>query len=270
MLRSSVDNYTTHNNLVQQGTLPSTGLLTHNSYLNLVVSHQFIFSSKLLGKALVNASGLHLNQTRNSHLGFALAFPFSSTSLTVSGFETFGDNQFATPITFFPSSRDQQKYQFRYDLSVEQGRHALKFGLNLSHEPVLSGSYPGNTETLYQFPQNPDYYINNVAQFQADMNASESTTNLGGGFSQNIQRLAFYGQDSWRLTPFLTLNYGMRYSTTFGLFTASGRTQADNPGYKTLAALGIPLVKGTPHDDRKSSLDREWVSPIHPRARGMT
>jgi hypothetical protein len=38
-LRASTDNYTTHNNLVQQGTLPSTGLLTHNNYLNMVISN---------------------------------------------------------------------------------------------------------------------------------------------------------------------------------------------------------------------------------------
>ncbi|HEV2274196.1 MAG TPA: carboxypeptidase-like regulatory domain-containing protein, partial [Acidobacteriaceae bacterium] len=32
-LRGSVDSYTTHNDLVEQGTLPCTGLLTHNNYL---------------------------------------------------------------------------------------------------------------------------------------------------------------------------------------------------------------------------------------------
>src|SRR5580658_9854377 len=41
LLRSSVDNYTTHNDLVEQGTLPSTGLLTHNSYMNMVISNQY-------------------------------------------------------------------------------------------------------------------------------------------------------------------------------------------------------------------------------------
>jgi len=255
-LRSSVDSYTTHNDLVQQGTLPSTGLLTHNNYLSLVVGNHYAFSPTLLGSALFNASGLHLTQTRNSDLGFALAFPFSSTSLTVSGFETFGDNQFATPITFFPSERNQEKYQFRYDLSSDRGTHALKFGVNFIHEPVLGGAFPENTETLYQFPQNPTYYLNNPSQFTADMNAGASTSNLGGAFSQNIQRLAFYGQDSWRVTHGLTFNYGLRYSTTYGLFIGSDRSQTQNPGYITLAALGIPLVKSAPHDDRKQFAPR--------------
>jgi hypothetical protein len=255
-LRGSADSYTTHNDLVQQGTLPSTGLLTHNNYMSLVIGNQFAFTPRLLGRALFNASGLHLTQTRNSDLEFALAFPFSSTSATVSGFETYGDNQFATPITFFPSDRDQEKYQFRYDLSSEQGRHAIKFGANIIHEPVLGGAFPSNTETLYQFPQNPTYYLANPAQFTADMSAGASTSNLGGGFSQDIQRLAFYAQDSWQLPRRLTFNYGLRYSTTYGLFTGSGRSQIDNPGYITLAALGIPLVHGAPQDDHKQFAPR--------------
>jgi hypothetical protein len=268
-LRGSADTYTTHNDLVQQGTLPSTGLLTHNNYFSLVIANQYAFSPTLLGRLLFNASGLHLTQTRNSNLGFALAFPFSSTSLTVSGFETFGDNQFTTPITYFPSRRNQEKYQFRYDLTQEHGRNAIKVGVNFIHEPDLGGAFPGNTETLYQFPQNPAYYLNNTTQFITDMSAGASTSSLGGGFSQNIQRLAFYGQDSMRLSHGLTVNYGLRYSTTFGLFNASGRSQADNPGYITLTALGIPLAKAAPQDDRKQIAPRIGIA-FAPGSKGTT
>jgi len=255
-LRGSVDSYTTHNDLVQQGTLPSTGLLTHNNYMSLVIGNQFTMTRSLLGRFIFSASGLRLTQTRNSDLGFALAFPFSSTSLTVSGFETFGDNQFATPITFFPSERNQEKYQFRYDIDKALGAHAFRLGVNFVHEPVLSGAFPGNTETLYTFPQNPTYYLDYPSAFSADMMAGASTSNLGGSFSQNVQRLAFYAQDAWRVRHNFTLNYGFRYSTTYGLFLASGRSQLDNPGYSTLAALHIPLVSGAPHDDRDQAAPR--------------
>jgi hypothetical protein len=255
-LRASNDTYTTHNNLVQQGTLPSTGLLTHNNYLSLVIGNQFIFTPTWLGKLVLNASGLHLNQSRNSELGFALAFPFSSTALTISGFETFGDNQFATPITYFPSLRNQEKYQFRYDMSHSQGTHTVKFGVNFIHEPALGGAFPSNTETLYIFPQNPAYYLTNPAQFTSDLINGASTSNLGGSFSQNVQRLALYAQDSWHASPHMTFNYGLRYSTTFGLLNDAGRTQAFNPGYITLSALGIPIVPRAPHDDHKQFAPR--------------
>jgi hypothetical protein len=251
-LRVSGDSYLTHNALVQQATLPSTGLTTHNNYWNVAIVNSYSFSSSWLGTFAFGASELHLTQGRNSDLGFALAFPFSSTSLTVSGFETFGDNQFATPITLFPDLRNQEKYQFRYDVSHASGRHAPKFGINFIHEPVLSGAFSGNNETLFSFPQNPTFYLTQPASvFTADMQAGASTSNLGGPFSQNVQRLALYAEDSWRVTPRLTVNYGLRYQTSYGLFEGSGRSQLENPAYLTLQALGIPLQQGAPHDYRK-------------------
>jgi hypothetical protein len=96
-----------------------------------------------------------------------------------------------------------------------------------------------------------------------------STSNLGGGFSQNIQRLAGYGQDSWRLTRGLTFNYGLRYSTTYGLFNGSGRIQTGNPGYITLNALDIPLVKAAPGDDRKQFAPRIGFA-LAPGGKGTT
>ncbi len=254
-LRISDDSYLTHNNLVQQATLPSTGLTTHNNYWNGVISNTYGFSPTWLGTFVVDASELHLTQTRTSTLGFALAFPFSSTSLTVSGFETYGDNQFATPITLFPSLRNQEKYQLRYDVDHATGDHSFKFGVNFIHEPVLAGAFPGNQETLYSFPNDPTFYTASAAdlgQFPVDYaNGSSTTPASDGTFSQSVQRLGLYAQDSWRVSRHLTVNYGLRWQTTFGLFTGSGRSQLQNAVLPTLEALQIPLIPAVPHDDRK-------------------
>ncbi|MGA9391704.1 MAG: carboxypeptidase regulatory-like domain-containing protein [Candidatus Sulfotelmatobacter sp.] len=249
-LRTSEDNYLTHNALVQQATLPSTGLTTHNNYWNAVISNQYSFSPTWFSNFVFDLSALHLTQARNSTLGFALAFPFSSTSQTISGFETFGDNQFATPITLFPDLRNQEKYQLRYDVSHATGDHAFKFGINFIHEPVLSGAFAGNAETLYAFTEDPTYYLNQPPSvFLNDLAAGASTTPAhDGSFSQNVQRIGLYAQDSWRVTTHLTVNYGLRYQTTFGLFVGSGRSQDENPAFVTLQALQIPV--SLPHDDR--------------------
>ena len=97
------------------------------------------------------------------------------------------------------------------------------------------------------------------------MQAGASTSNLGGTFSQNVQRLALYAEDSWRVTPQLTVNYGLRYQTSFGLFQGSGRSQLENPAYLTLQALQIPLQQGAPHDYRKQIGPRLGIaySPGH-------
>jgi TonB dependent receptor len=86
---------------------------------------------------------------------------------------------------------------------------------------------------------------------------------VGGGngaFSQNVQRLGFYVQDSWRATPSFTVNVGLRYDTTYGLFIASGRGQTQNPAYVTLKALGIHLAPGIPHDYRGALAPRIGVA----------
>ena len=261
-LRTSADSYLTRNALVQQATLPSTGLTTHNNYTNTVISNQFTFGPHWLGSLVLDAGTLHLTQQRNSNLGFALAFPFSSTALTVSGYETYGDNQFATPITLFPALRNQQKYQFRYDVSHSGGAHAPRFGINFIHEPVLGGAFAATAEQLIAYPQNPSYYVANPSQFYYVPPADQCspapdppsgitcnyTPSGNGAFSQNVQRLALYAQDQWRVSPHLTLNYGLRYQASFGLFTASGLSQAANPAYSLLPSLGYP--EAVPHDDR--------------------
>jgi len=292
-LRASSDSYTTHNSLVQQATLPSTGLLTHNNYWNVALSNTYTFNSNWLGNLVLDASLLHLTQTRNSDLGFAVQFPFSVTALTVSGFETFGDNQFATPITLFPDLRNQDKYQFRYDLSHVVKDHALKFGIDFIHEPVLSGAFASTAEQFTTYPSNPDCYINPPGPDCGGITAAlpfyytppsamcnpEPNPSTGinctftpagdGSFSQNVQRLGVYVEDSWRVSHQLTVNYGLRYQTTWGLFVGSGRSQVDNAALVTLKALQIPIVPGVPSDDRKQIAPRLGVA-YSPGASGKT
>ena len=268
-LRAAVDRYTTTNDLVQQATLPSTGATSRSNYMNLLLSEQFIFTPTWMGSFVFEASGLHHTETRNGDLGYALAFPFSSTDSTISGFETFGDNQFVTPITAFPVLRNQEKYQFRYDVTHTIGKHAPRFGINFIHEPVMSGALAGNAETLIQYPENPSFYAANPSQFYNDLTCTQpvpagvtctATPAADGSFVQNVQRLGLYAEDSWRVTPRLTVNYGLRYDTTFGLFNASGRSQRDNPAYLTLKALDIPLVASAPQDYRHAFAPRLGIA----------
>ena len=263
--RSASDTYTIRNALVQQGALPTTGVTSHNNYFSLVLGQQYTFSPSWFSSLVLGVSVLHLTQTRNQTLGYALAFPFTTTSSTITGFETFGDNQFVTGISAFPVLRNQQKYQLRNDVTHTFGRHALRFGVNLLHEPVLSGALTSNPETLISYPQNPTDYAADPASFYSDTSCSKPTpagvtctTNplTDGSFSQNVQRLGLYAEDSWRVTTRLTVNYGLRYDTTFGLFLASSHDQTLNP------AISTGLVSGIPHDYRKALAPRLGIARV--------
>src|SRR5262249_34005661 len=267
--RAAGDNYTTHNDLVQQATLPSTGAASLSNYFNILASNQYSFASDWLGSFTFDASYLHHTEKRNSNLGFALAFPFSSTVSTISGFETFGDNQFVTPITAFPVLRNQEKYQFRYDVTHTTGRHTPRFGINFIHEPVMSGALSGTAENLTVFAMDPADYLADPQQFSVDLTCTPTgsltvtdgttctnTPAADGSFSQNVQRLGLYAEDSWRITHHLTINVGLRWDTTIGLFVASGRDQSQNPTVPLLPSLGIPIARGIPHDYRKAFAPR--------------
>jgi Carboxypeptidase regulatory-like domain len=282
-LRGAFDLNHTTNDLVQQGTLPSTGADTTSHYYSLLLNHQCQFTLAWIGDFIFQASGFDHVKVRNSHLGFALAFPFSSNFHTTSGFETFGDNQFVTPITAFPVKRDQQKYQFRYDVSHAAGSHSPKFGINFIHEPVLSGRIADDAERIIQFTSlNPSgllaggqslapFFTCDPAALSPDPSAcpADSSGNPlaniedvpagGGPFAQNVQRIGFYGQDSWRIGYF-TVNYGLRYDTTFGLFKSNGGNQNQNPAVATVVAEGLPLARGIPHDYRGAVAPRLGIA----------
>ena len=275
LARFSGDQYQTQNDLVQQATLASTGATSNSRYLNGLISNHFVFNPDWLGSFTFGVSLLHHTEVPNQDLGFALAFPFSSTAATISGFETFGDNQFVTPITAFPVLRDQDKYQFRYDLTHSSGRHTMTAGVNFIDEPTLGGALSGTAENLTIFALNPTDYLGNPGQFAVDLNCTPtatisvtpgttcaSTPAGDGSFSQSVQRLGLYVEDSWRVTNRFTLNYGLRYDTTFGLFMASGRSQLENPAFLTLQALDIPLVSGAPHDYRGAIAPRVGLAYV--------
>jgi outer membrane receptor protein involved in Fe transport len=266
-VRGSFDRNRTQNDLLQQGALPSTGATTASNYYNVLVNNQRQFTPAWLGTLTLEASGFHHTKVRNSTIGEAFNFPFTVNFLTTSGLETFGDNQFATAITAFPVQRDQQKYQFRYDVSRASGSHAVRFGVNLIHEPVLRGALAATAESLYSPPNDPSFYLANPAAISAVFGCDPALVPPGtcpfakftpasdGSFSQSIRRLGFYAQDSWRATPSFTLNVGLRYDTTFGLFIASGYDQSVNP-----ALAGNGIVSGIPHDYRKAFAPRLGIA----------
>jgi hypothetical protein len=170
--------------------------------------------------------------------------------------------------------RNQEKYQVRYDVTRTTGKHAPRFGINFIHEPVMSGALTANAETLVSFVLDPTDYTADPAQFTTDLTACSATpspnvtpgttcsvTPAGdGSFSQNVQRLGLYIEDSWRVTRNLTVNYGLRYDTTFGLFDASGRSQAQNPFLLALDPSMAPFITGAPHDYRKAFAPRLGVA----------
>jgi len=232
------------NALVQQAALPSTGATSHNNYMSLVVANQYTFGPNWVGSFVFNASGLHLTATRNAKPGLRSRVP-----LHVNVEHHLRRRDFRRQSIFhsdyrFSRLRNQEKYQLRYDVSHGPRPACTALWRQLFiHEPVLSGALAATAEYFYSPPQDPSFYLSNHrGQLAAILSCNPNdpanqppnpscpfttfTPAGDGSFSQNVQRLGIYAQDSWRVTPHLTINYGLRYDTTFGLFVLPATTRA--------------------------------------------
>jgi outer membrane receptor protein involved in Fe transport len=106
------------------------------------------------------------------------------------------------------AGRQQQNVQHQFNvvdgLSVQVKRHALKFGVDFRR---LS---PSLNSPLYL--QNPNSLsMASVEACNPDFSFIES--NLSS--SLLFRNLGVYAQDNWRITPRLTLTYGIRWDVDF-------------------------------------------------------
>lgn len=119
---------------------------------------------------------------------------------------------------FGPSQlEDSTRQVFRVNWSWSKSKHLIKFGSDFETLPYI---YVNNTQTngIVGFSRSDT----GLPGFNAGSTGwGWSSFLLGAANSMQVQTLienkftsggyAFYGQDTWRVTPKLTLNYGMRW-----------------------------------------------------------
>ena len=111
--------------------------------------------------------------------------------------------------------RVEQRYQFTDNFSWTMGRHGTKFGFDFNYLPLTATftvNYGGNYDfgNFAAFPS-PFPELNPVQAYGAGL-PGDFVQGLGSPSDSfhNIPIGAFW-QDSWRVSPNLTLNYGIRY-----------------------------------------------------------
>jgi hypothetical protein len=126
---------------------------------------------------------------------------------------------------FSPVDRTENRYQFLDNFNWVTGRHTFKFGGDINFVKIPSALFELNFAGLYNFG---DFAATNLGAFPTiGTQAPPAFTPVQSyglglpsiyiqGFGDPISKikntpLAFYGQDTWRLTNRITLNYGVRY-----------------------------------------------------------
>jgi hypothetical protein len=150
-------------------------------------------------------------------------------TITVNGFVSLG-----AP-TNVPRGRFSSGYQFTDNLTLTSGAHTFKFGgeyrrtiinsvNDVNARGLLNFNSPATTTASLGAPPRPpaSAAVNSLADFLAGV-PSSGTTLLRGATRRDTftNNFGFFAQDDWKLTPRLTLNYGLRYEY-LGLFKDEG------------------------------------------------
>ncbi len=128
-------------------------------------------------------------------------------SLTVAGQSNLGAGA-----SYLPRVQpNEQRFQFADNLSWTVGRHSFKFGTDIANTDDYA---------FYMSSQFGSYTYGTVTAFAQDFSDNPTGKKRWQSYNQtfgnpavdaSIRDYGFYAQDQFRITPDLTLNYGLRY-----------------------------------------------------------
>ena len=120
----------------------------------------------------------------------------------------FSDSDAVGKISQLPIITRENNLQIQDNFSYLFGAHDLKFGAEYRSDSMRL-LFAGAADGRYDFLSFEDFLANRA--FQAVIFFGDVTF---PNYDDTQELVAVYGQDSWRATPNLTINYGLRYSAT--------------------------------------------------------
>src|SRR5919109_187837 len=217
---------------------------------NFVVQETHTFSARLIGVARFSflrnrfLFDEHINHTAPSDLGFQYEPTLDAAAgppfVQIGGYASVGD-----PITG-PRNTYQNSFDFAGSLTWIRGRHEVKFGGGYRREQInaLQGIASNGFFAFQPFP-----ISNSFASFLSGHPVF--FLQGGGDLSRHIRghSLNSYAQDTYKITPRLTLNVGLRYELPFPYTENDNKQNLFVPGAQSKVFPNAPaglLYPGDP------------------------
>jgi hypothetical protein len=183
----------------QNATISLTHIFTPRWVMDARVSYYrsyFLFGAALPGTNFNQEAGVQgFNDTTSIY-----SFP----QITMTNYATFN----GSPFDQRPKSNRHRNFQYADNVSFSSGRHSVKFGAELLHEDA---TYVNGSRSVGVFNFVGTYAGNSFADFllgYPDSVTRDYFKQLNGYYGNFFSS---YVQDSFRLTPNLTINIGLRF-----------------------------------------------------------
>ena len=161
----------------------------------------FVVHDHTLNGALTSTITPH--SVNESRVFWHRYFFLTSPNSTLPG--QFGPNFYHGADSCCPQGGDQNRYQGVDNLTWIRGAHTLKTGVSISYMPYTS---------VFQ-----QFHFGQYGSFSPEGLPTEFTVGAGPGRVRSKDNIyGVYIQDTWKLTPKLTMNYGVRYDYEAGAF----------------------------------------------------
>jgi hypothetical protein len=166
----------------------------------------------------------------------AAAYPIGLVSLSVAGVSNLGAYNILPRVN--PS---ENRFQYADSLSWIKGSHSVKFGFDISRTEDWNNSL---TDRYGR------YTYANISSFAQDFTSPAAGPSHYSGYNQAfgnaiadtfVTDLGLYLQDSWKITPKLTANYGLRYDRSF-----VKQPTITNPNYPQTGTIHAPDMNIAP------------------------
>jgi Carboxypeptidase regulatory-like domain len=154
-------------------------------------------------------------------------------------------NQYTIGVPSDTTKQYNNMYQAADNFTKIIGRHTLKFGTEFHYDQIDDRNYYGeNGSFTFDGSETGLDFTDFLIGAPADM--IQATQQL---LDTRSKYLGLYGQDSWRVTPNLTFNYGLRWEFSQPWYDTGNKLETLIPGVQSRVFPGAPtgwLVPGDP------------------------